>query len=83
VSSAVLPERVRSLLRRELHVVAEHDDEDLVSLGKLDSLGLVELLAAIEREFDVVVELDQLNLDEFRSPATIAGVVSRLRGTQE
>ena len=45
--------RVRSLLRESLKIEAASDQTDLIETGVLDSLALVELLFAIEGEFQL------------------------------
>jgi len=52
-------------------------DTDLVETGLLDSLALVELLAQLEETFGVSVSTDDLELENFRSIASIAGFVAR------
>ncbi len=39
------------------------DDLDLVARGVLDSLGLIELIAAIETRFSVELDLEGLDVD--------------------
>ena len=46
----------------------------------LDSLALVELIFAIEREFGVTIPLEELEIDSFRSVTSIADFVA---GTAE
>jgi acyl carrier protein len=52
-------------------------DTDLVETGLLDSLALIELLAQLEETFGVSVSTDDLELENFRSIASIAGFVAR------
>jgi acyl carrier protein len=47
-------------------------DADLFETGVLDSIGFVELLAALEQEFGFVFQLDDLEVDNFRSVRAIA-----------
>jgi len=55
-------------LNLEVHSV----DMDLVETGLLDSLALVELLAQLEETFGVSISTDDLELENFRSIASIA-----------
>lgn len=69
------PESVRRALRRifldELHIDVPSDDTDLLQQGLLDSLGLVELLLAIEETFHVTITLEELEIDNVRSVQAI------------
>jgi acyl carrier protein len=68
-------QQVRDLVQLVLNAPVSADDTDIVESGLLDSLGLVELLVGIEREFDVQVDLETLDLDNLRSVRTIARTV--------
>jgi acyl carrier protein len=48
------------------------DEVDLIDGGFLDSLSLVELLFRIEREFDVVIAFDDLDVESLRNVTAIA-----------
>ena len=62
----------------DIHVDA--GSADLVASGQLDSLVLVELLFFIEQHFSVRVDVEQLNLDDFRTIERICAFVARTRG---
>lgn len=49
------------------------DDFNLLSEGVVDSLGLVELIAALEERFDVEVDLEDLEIEEM----TVVGPLCR------
>ena len=51
------------------------DETDLFAGAGLDSLGLVELLLGLEEEFGIDIEAADLELDRFRSIASIASFV--------
>lgn len=65
------------LFARKLNLEAPSIDADLVGTGLLDSLALVELLALLEETFGVSISTDDLELENFRSIATIAEFVMR------
>jgi acyl carrier protein len=67
--------QVRELVQLVLNAHIGSDDTDIVETGLLDSLALVELLVGIEREFNVQVELESLDLDNLRSVRSIAQMV--------
>ena len=52
------------------------NDMDVFETGVLDSIGFVELLAALEQEFGFVFQLDDLELDNFRSVRAIAAFIN-------
>ncbi len=74
-----LDERIEGLLLRALGVQVSGSSGDLIEAGLLDSLGLVELLFAIEQEFHLEVPLHGIEIDDFRSVERIAAFVARLQ----
>jgi acyl carrier protein len=77
----VVVERVLRLFGDELSIDVASPTTDLIETGLLDSLALVELIAAIEQEFQVDLALDTLEIDVFRSVESIAAFVERLPGS--
>jgi acyl carrier protein len=65
------------LFAKKLSLEVSSVDADLVETGLLDSLALIELLAQLEETFGVSVSTDDLELENFRSIANIAGFVAR------
>ena len=65
------------LFAKKLSLEVSSVDTDLVETGLLDSLALIELLAQLEETFGVSVSTDDLELENFRSIASIAGFVAR------
>jgi len=53
------------------------DDEDIFSLGFVNSLLAMQLVMFVEKEFNVTIENDDLDLDNFRSVNAIADLVQR------
>jgi acyl carrier protein len=80
IASPVL-ENVRELLVRVLRVPLTSDDVDVIDMGMLDSLAVVELLVAIEEEFSVQIDLEQLDLADLRTARSIAALVERTRAS--
>jgi acyl carrier protein len=72
-------ERVQRLFVEALNTQAPAADTDLIGTGVLDSLALVELLFALEREFGVTIPLEELDIDTFRTVESIAGLVDGAR----
>ncbi len=59
-------ERLRALFVESLHIEVPSADTDLFETGMLDSLQLVELL----------IKIDDIELDDLRSLARIAGLLA-------
>jgi acyl carrier protein len=70
-------DRVLGLVRG-LSIDVASPETDLIETGLLDSLALVELIAAIESEFRVDLALDALEIDTFHSVESIAAFVEGL-----
>ena len=70
-------ERIQGLIRTSLGVEVEDFGTDLIETGLIDSLGLISLLAEIEREFGFELPLDTLEVDDFRTIASAASYVER------
>jgi acyl carrier protein len=69
--------RVGAIFAQHLHVEVPSLDADLFDAGLLDSLSLVALMAHLEREFGIAIDLVQLDVAQFRSLRTIAEFVVR------
>jgi acyl carrier protein len=75
VATEAVTDRVQRLFVETLNVEVPSPNTDLIEGGLLDSLALVELLFALEREFAVTIALENLDIDTFRSIRTIAEFV--------
>jgi acyl carrier protein len=70
-------QKLTELFASKLNLEVSSIHTDLVGTGLLDSLALVELLAQLEETFGVSISTDDLELENFRSIASIAGFVAR------
>lgn len=70
-----LERRLGDVFTAVVQVEAPPPGADLVDGGLLDSLALVELLAAIEVEFGVEIPLDELELDRIRTLERLAELI--------
>ena len=70
-------ELVESVVHARLDVPAEADGIDLLEMGYVDSLGLIELIAELETVLGVELPLDQLELDDLRSIDRICAFLDR------
>ncbi len=69
--------RLHQAFEDRLHVAVRDADAELIETGLLDSLRFVELLFAVEQLFNVHVDLNTVDLDDFRSLRQIAAFVER------
>lgn len=70
-------ERLRTVFAESLQVDVPAPDAELIESGILDSLHLVELLAALEEAFDMTVPVDEVDIDNFRTFDRLAAFVAR------
>jgi acyl carrier protein len=73
-------ERIREIFRDQLDVEVPSAATDLFETGALDSLGFVDLMAALAEEFDVHVVVETLEIADLRTIAAIAAFVAREGG---
>jgi acyl carrier protein len=76
-------QKLTELFENKLNLEVSSVDTDLLGTGLLDSLALVELLAQLEETFGVSISMDDLELENFRSIASIAGFVAQLTAVVE
>ncbi len=67
--------RINSLFSDRLNRDVPSNDIDLLDSGTLDSLALVNLLVLLEEEFDVAVDLGDVELDSLRTVLGISQLV--------
>jgi acyl carrier protein len=73
-------QKLSELFARKLNLEVPSVETDLIGTGLLDSLALVELMAQLEETFGVSISADDLELDNFRSIASIARFVTHQAG---
>lgn len=56
-------------------------DDELLMSGKVDSIGVMRLVAFVEDTFGVEVPAEDVTLETFRSVTTIAAYVSQKRSS--
>lgn len=71
-----LVDRVHRMLTDRLDLDAATPDTDIVDNGALDSFAIVEVLVALEERFGVEVDVDELDVDDFRSARSIATLIA-------
>jgi acyl carrier protein len=71
---------LNALFADDLRVEVPSPDTDLLDTGRLDSVGMVDLLLHLEKRFGLRLDMADLEIDDFRSLASIAAfVATRLR----
>ena len=68
---------IRQFLARYLRNYDLQDDEDIFSLGFVNSMLAIQLVNFVEKNFGVEVEDEDLDLDNFRSLAAMDAFVER------
>lgn len=58
------------------------DDLDVLDTGVIDSLGVLRLMAWLDRHFDIALSDADISLDDFRSISSIAALVEREQSTR-
>jgi acyl carrier protein len=69
-----------ALFADKLQIDVPSPDTDLLTTGRLDSASMVELLLELEKRFDIKLEMEELEVDHFRSLTTIADFIAAQRG---
>lgn len=72
-------DRVREFLGQYFRQERLGDDEDMFAAGYVNSLFAMQLILFLEAEFALTVDDADLDLDNFRSIARIAGFITRKR----
>ena len=79
VGESTLQAELTTLFAKKLGVEVPSPDTDLLATGRLDSVGFVELLVQLEKRFGLRVELDDVEVEHFRSLAAIAAFIAERR----
>ena len=79
--SSTIRNRIRAHLRKALRREELGDETDIFEDGLVDSMFAVQLVAFTEQEFDISVNDDDLDLDNFRSIDCLTSFVERKSGT--
>jgi acyl carrier protein len=74
-----LQAELTALFSKRLGVDVPSPDTDLLATGRLDSVGFVELLVQLEKRFGLRVELDEVEVEHFRSLNAIAAFIADRR----
>ena len=59
--------RIKSFFSRLFNTKNLRDDDDIFQMGLVNSLSAMQLVAFIEKEFNIVVEDEDLDIENFNS----------------
>jgi methoxymalonate biosynthesis acyl carrier protein len=76
----ILYDQIATFFSERLNLTISSPVEDLFETGVLDSMAFVDLVMHLEQQFDVQISADELEPDNFRSVAKIAGFVAAHKG---
>ena len=69
--------KVKAFLARHIQNIDLQGDDDIFALGFVNSLFAMQLVLFVESEFDIALENEDLDIDNFRSINAIAGLIER------
>ena len=78
-TDSAMQRRLMDLFKERLEVHVPSAETDLMAMGLMDSLLFVELLVQIEQEFGITIAMENLELDQFRSVASIARFLEQVQ----
>lgn len=53
-------------------------EEDLIDSGLLDSLSLIQLMVALEEEFNIRIEPEEFDFEDYRSVKSMTEMIRRI-----
>ena len=71
------------LLREKLGLAVPTPDTDLFETGIMDSLAFVELTLQLEETFGIIIPMEKLQIEDFRSIAMMTDFIDRHLLSQE
>ena len=70
---------ILTMFRQKLNVEVADLDADLIAEGLMDSLMLVDLLSFLEQEYQITIEFEEFEIENFRTIKSIAQFVDSKR----
>ena len=74
--SSELATEIAKIISDTLFVEVNSPEDDLLANGTLDSVSLIQLLFQMEGRFGIKIALNELELDDIRSIASISRLVA-------
>jgi acyl carrier protein len=78
IKASDVEQRIGKILLEGMSLDVPSLDTDLIGEGILDSMTFIDLLQRLEEEFGIRIQLDEMDLDHFRSIPQMAAFVARL-----
>ena len=75
-----MKENIRECLGRFIDESSVADDDNIFESGLVNSLFAMQLVSFIEEEFEISIENEELDLDNFKDVNSIAALVSSKLG---
>jgi acyl carrier protein len=72
-------EKIKGFLAKFFQNYDLQEDEDIFALGFVNSLFAMQLVTFVEKEFEISIENEDLDLDNFRTINALAGLIERKR----
>ena len=72
----ILYDQIAAFFSERLNLTVSSPIENLFETGVLDSLSFVDLVMYLEAQFDIRITADEMEPDNFRSVAKIAGFLN-------
>lgn len=77
MSVEIIKEKIKDLLAQSVADVDIPDDQDIFASGLVNSLFAMQLILFIEQEFQVKVEDEDLDINNFNTVAAMVGFIGR------
>jgi acyl carrier protein len=74
---------VSKLISESLFLPAIDPHQDLFEAGYLDSIGVVNIVVALEEQLQLTLSMEDLDLDQFRTISQICQLVTPLLASSE
>jgi methoxymalonate biosynthesis acyl carrier protein len=71
--------KIKQFLARFFQNYDLKEDEDIFALGFVNSLFAMQLVLFIEKEFEITIDNEDLEIDNFRTINALASLVERKR----
>ncbi len=82
MDTTTIQTKIRGFLATFFQNIELADDQDIFALGFVNSLFAMQLVLFVEKEFDLKIEDEDLDIDNFRSLNAIAALVERKLATR-
>ena len=69
--------KIRAFLAKYFQNVELQDDQDIFSMGFVNSLFAMQLVLFVEKEFGISVDNEDLDIDNFRTLNTMTSLIAR------